>query len=150
MDRNNWQQLQIAPIWSTLMFTIFSQHIIFLKLILSNICFEAAVCAGAGAFLNKLNFCKVFFWAKKVKKKLYMLFKTISCFYMFQCFSVPIIQKSKFMSNMIFIFTPTKLKSKINFYALRINKKLTFYCDKLSIEMKKSQLHTQPHSTQFR
>jgi len=54
------------------------------------------------------------------------------------------------MSNMIFIFTPTKLKRKINFVALRINKKLTFYCEKLSIETKKSQLHTPPHSTQFR
>ena len=46
------------------------------------------------------------------------------------------------MSNMIFIFTPTKLKRKIIFVALRINKKITFYCDKLSIETKKSQLHT--------
>jgi len=51
---------------------------------------------------------------------------------------------------MIFNFTPTKLKIKINFVALRVNKKFTFYCDKLSIEMKKSQLHTPPHSTQFR
>ena len=41
------------------------------------------------------------------------------------------------MSNMIFIFTPTKLKRKIFFVALRINKKFTFYCDKLSIETKK-------------
>jgi len=54
------------------------------------------------------------------------------------------------MSNIIFIFTPTKLKSEINFVALRINKKFTFYCDKLSIETKKSQLHTRPHSTQIR
>ena len=54
------------------------------------------------------------------------------------------------MSNMIFIFTPTKLKRKIFFVALRINKKFTFYCDKLSIETKKSQLHTLPHSTHFR
>ena len=54
------------------------------------------------------------------------------------------------MSNMIFIFTPTKLKRKIIFVALRINKKFTFYCDKLSIETKKSQLHTLPHSTHFR
>jgi len=38
---------------------------------------------------------------------------------------------------MIFIFTPTKLKRKIIFVALRINKKFTFYCDKLSIETKK-------------
>jgi hypothetical protein len=53
------------------------------------------------------------------------------------------------MSNMIFIFTPTKL-SKINFVALRINEKFTFYCEKLSIETKKSQLHTRPYSTQFR
>ncbi len=41
---------------------------------------------------------------------------------------------------MIFIFTPTKLKTKIFFVALRINKKFTFYCDKLSIETKKSQI----------
>ena len=54
------------------------------------------------------------------------------------------------MSNMIFIFTPTKLKRKIIFVALRINKKFTFYCDKLSIETKKSELHTRPHSTQLR
>ena len=54
------------------------------------------------------------------------------------------------MSNMIFIFTPTKLKRKIFFVALRINKIFTFYCDKLSIETKKSQLHTLPHSTHFR
>ncbi len=54
------------------------------------------------------------------------------------------------MSNMIFIFTPTKLKRKIIFVALRINKKMTFFCDKLSIETKKSQLHTLPHSTHFR
>jgi len=40
------------------------------------------------------------------------------------------------MSNMIFIFTQTKLKRKI-FFALRINKIFTFYCDKLSIETKK-------------
>jgi hypothetical protein len=51
---------------------------------------------------------------------------------------------------MSFIFTPTKLKRKIIFVALRINKKITFYCDKLSIETKKSQLHTLPHSTHFR
>jgi len=37
----------------------------------------------------------------------------------------------------IFIFTPTKLKRKTIFVALRINKKFTFYCDKLSIETKK-------------
>jgi hypothetical protein len=54
------------------------------------------------------------------------------------------------MSNMIFIFTPKKLKRKIFFVALRINKKFTFYCDKLSIETKKSQLHTLQHSTHFR
>jgi hypothetical protein len=54
------------------------------------------------------------------------------------------------MSNMIFIFTPTKLKRKNFFVALRINKKFTFYYDKLSIETKKSQLHTFPHSTHFR
>jgi len=54
------------------------------------------------------------------------------------------------MSNMIFIFTPIKLKRKIFFVALRINKKFTFYCDKLSIETKKSELHTLPHSTHFR
>ena len=54
------------------------------------------------------------------------------------------------MSNMIFIFTPTKLKRKIIFVALRINKKFTFYCDKLSIETKKSQIHTPPPSTQLR
>ncbi len=51
---------------------------------------------------------------------------------------------------MIFIFTPTKLKRKIIFVALRINKKFTFYCDKLSIETKKSQIHTPPPSTQLR
>ena len=51
---------------------------------------------------------------------------------------------------MIFIFTPKKLKRKIIFDVLRINKKFTFYCDKLSIETKKSQLHTLPHSTHFR
>jgi hypothetical protein len=49
------------------------------------------------------------------------------------------------MSNIIFIFTPTKLKSKINFVALRINKKINFYSDKLSIETKKYQLHTHDH-----
>jgi hypothetical protein len=54
------------------------------------------------------------------------------------------------MSNVIFIFTPTKLKRKIFFVALRINKKITFYCDKLSIEKKKSQIHTPPPSTQLR
>jgi len=54
------------------------------------------------------------------------------------------------MSNMIFIFTATKLKRKIIFVALRINTKLTFYCDKLSIETKKSQLHALPCSTHFR
>ena len=54
------------------------------------------------------------------------------------------------MSNIIFIFTPTKLKRKIIFVALRINKKFTFYCDKLSIETKKSQIHTPPPSTQLR
>jgi len=54
------------------------------------------------------------------------------------------------MSNMIFIFTPTKLKRKTIFVALRINKKFTFYCDKLSIETKKSQIHTPPPSTQLR
>jgi hypothetical protein len=51
---------------------------------------------------------------------------------------------------MIFIFTATKLKRKIIFVALRINKKFTFYCDKLSIETKKSQIHTPPPSTQLR
>jgi hypothetical protein len=54
------------------------------------------------------------------------------------------------MSNIIFIFTPTKLKSKINFIALRINKKFTFYCDKLSIETKKSDTRPRPRSTQLR
>ena len=53
------------------------------------------------------------------------------------------------MSNMIFIFTPKKLKRKIIFDVLRINKKFTFYCDKLSIETKKSQIHTPPPSTQL-
>jgi len=57
-----------------------------------------------------------------------MLFKTaVSCFYVFL---MHISQKSKFMSNMIFIFTPTKLKRKIIFVALRINEKFTFYCYK--------------------
>jgi hypothetical protein len=54
------------------------------------------------------------------------------------------------MSDTIFIFTPTKLKRKIIFVALRINKKITFYCDKLSIETKKSQIHTPPPPTQLR
>jgi len=56
----------------------------------------------------------------------------------------------KIMSNIIFIFTPTKLKRKIFFVALRINKMFTFYCDKLSIETKKSQIHTPLPSTQLR
>ena len=57
---------------------------------------------------------------------------------------------------MIFIFTPTKLKRKINFvgdkvyFGLEQKKKFTFYCDKLSIETKKSQIHTPPPSTQLR
>jgi len=51
---------------------------------------------------------------------------------------------------MIFILTPTKLKRKKFFVALRINKIFTFYCDKLLIETKKSQLHTLLHSTHFR
>jgi hypothetical protein len=54
------------------------------------------------------------------------------------------------MTNITFIFTAKKLKSKIIFVALRINKKITFYCDKLSTESKKSQLHTRPHPTQIR
>ncbi len=54
------------------------------------------------------------------------------------------------MNNMIFIFTQTKLKRKIIFVALRINKKFTLYCDQLSIETKKSQMHTPPPSTQLR
>jgi hypothetical protein len=54
------------------------------------------------------------------------------------------------MSNMIFIFTPSKLKRKIILVALRINKKFTFYCDNISIETKKSQIHTPPPSTQLR
>jgi len=45
---------------------------------------------------------------------------------MFQNFLVHISQKSKFMSNMIFIFTPAILKRKINFVALRKDKKLQF------------------------
>ena len=52
------------------------------------------------------------------------------------------------MSNMIFIFTPTKLKTKIFFVRLRINKKFTFYCDKLSIETKKSE-YTHDHNLYF-
>ena len=54
------------------------------------------------------------------------------------------------MSNIIFIFSPKKIKRRIIFFALRVNKKFTFYCHKLSIETKKSQLHTLPHSTHFR
>ncbi len=42
------------------------------------------------------------------------------------------------------------IKRKIIFIALRINKKFTFYCDNFSIETKKSQLNTPPHSTHFR
>ena len=49
------------------------------------------------------------------------------------------------MTNITFIFTATKLKSKINFVALRLNKKFTFYCDKLSIESKKSQYSKSPN-----
>jgi len=48
------------------------------------------------------------------------------------------------MSNMIFIFTPTKLKSKINFVALRIKKNLHFIVTNFQLR-RKSPNYTHDH-----